>query len=538
MFTKSIPRRILFLVSLPDTPVFNAEEERVSDCIRKLTGQGVVVRQRIDDESLEDINNFDIVILVAHHDEHLDALILGNRVLPMKHFVQLLPDDFKGTLDLSSCYSASILAEIKDKCPHCHVQAPVGTAALQLRLFMYPFIIRLLNEKPEIGYRDAYLMVLDTVRKEFKDGGPRGSSTKLGKNFSSIYAPKSVRRDNPFLIQLFIHNETDGFAVALAATNYDEDTRLVEKTELPIKLKRGDRLYARLDFVTPYSDQVSLDGMLDTKSIVWMNSMAKIQFCVTLSPTFPGDSLTCRILLEVNGLPIGECYCKLKVAAVVSDSPALIQVIPYNLDAVKMAGKKALLERLTSQCERLNRDISNESDLSIINRLRDSITICKNCIDLISAETTAIENPIKKVFVSSTSDLGAYRSIARREIISCNMFPEMSDDWEQTSLSPKEECCRRVLHSDIVLCILGARYGYVEESLGMSMTEIEYRTALESGKSILVFVVDPLNKTNEPISLANRQLALINEIKTSRILTFFSDESSFEKETIRQLSRL
>lgn len=531
-------RKVLFLISLPNSPEFNAVSEQLESCIDALVKQGVIVRKKIDEESLSEIKDFDIVILVAHHDEQQDALILEDGVLSMADFVRYLPQNYMGIIDMSSCYSAKYLRDIKTKNPNCHVQAPIGQTALQLRLFMYPYIVRLLIENHSLDYREAYLRVLDTVSEELQKGSYYGTSTKLGKTFSSIYAPECVSKGNPFLIQLFIHSEADGSAVELSATNYDSETRLVETSVLPIKLKRGDRLYARLDFITPHQDQVLIDDMLATKSIIWMNAMAKIQFCATLSDGYKEDSLACRMLLESNGQPIGSCYFKLKVAKFNSDAPAEIKLSPYDVNGIKITERKALLAHLEVQKVKLENEIKSESDPGIIQRLKYSESICKNCIDLISSNQKATDNPIKRVFVSSTSDLQKYRAIARQEIISCNMFPEMSDDWEQTSLSPKEECCRRVLNSDILLCILGARYGFVEESLGMSMTEIEYRTALESGKIILVFVIDPLNETNEPIGLANRQLSFINEIKSSRILKFFSDEYSFEKETIRQLSRI
>ena len=131
-----------------------------------------------------------------------------------------------------------------------------------------------------------------------------------------------------------------------------------------------------------------------------------------------------------------------------------------------------------------------------------------------------------------------YRDIVRQEIEVCGMYPEMYENWPQSAATPRDECCMRVIESDILLCILGSRYGFVDEEMDTSMTEIEYRTALGAGKTILVYIIEPLNKTDEPPHLAERQKKLIEEIRDTRILKFFSDEETLAKDTVRNLSLL
>ena len=109
-------------------------------------------------------------------------------------------------------------------------------------------------------------------------------------------------------------------------------------------------------------------------------------------------------------------------------------------------------------------------------------------MELINDSTSTPPSKILKVFVSSTSDLSQYRKVVREQIESCEMYPDMYECWGQGNDYPRDKCCRHVMDSDIFVCILGARYGFVEPAWGMSMTEIEFRVAMKAGKPILVYI--------------------------------------------------
>ena len=71
----------------------------------------------------------------------------------------------------------------------------------------------------------------------------------------------------------------------------------------------------------------------------------------------------------------------------------------------------------------------------------------------------------------------------------CDMVPEMYEYWPQKDKTPSDACCAKVLSSDILVCILGAKYGFVRKDSGSSMTEMELKCALQSGKPILIYVL-------------------------------------------------
>lgn len=52
---------------------------------------------------------------------------------------------------------------------------------------------------------------------------------------------------------------------------------------------------------------------------------------------------------------------------------------------------------------------------------------------------------------------------------------------------PLEECLRQLRESDLVVLLLGGRYGSLDPETGLSITELEYRTARDLGLPVLVF---------------------------------------------------
>lgn len=66
--------------------------------------------------------------------------------------------------------------------------------------------------------------------------------------------------------------------------------------------------------------------------------------------------------------------------------------------------------------------------------------------------------------------------------------------FNATERTCKEECLYELEHSDVVIGIYGNRYGYCENGLPPSMTEIELDYAVAHNKPILAFVLRPQNR--------------------------------------------
>ena len=95
-----------------------------------------------------------------------------------------------------------------------------------------------------------------------------------------------------------------------------------------------------------------------------------------------------------------------------------------------------------------------------------------------------------KVFLSSTfADLDRHREVL------IDTLMRMSPDVEVLSMEhfgsrpspPVELSVSKVRQADVYVGIFGWRYGTVDKQSNMSITEVEYRTALATGIPVLLY---------------------------------------------------
>ena len=95
-----------------------------------------------------------------------------------------------------------------------------------------------------------------------------------------------------------------------------------------------------------------------------------------------------------------------------------------------------------------------------------------------------------KVFLSSTAqDLVAYRQVADDTILRLSQDAVVMERWGPISGEPVAECERKARESDVVVCIVAHRYGFVPEKGRGSITRREVEAAKAAGKEVLVWIV-------------------------------------------------
>ena len=303
-------KRILFMISLPQTAEFETCKDYVSDCINKLSERGVDVCKSIHRGDLAAISQYDIVIIVAHHDTNDDALLLADGKLPMDEFVNSIPEDFSGELDFSSCYSASVMKAIKDRCPNCHIQASIHQTTLALRLLAYPYVIDIINEDKNIEYHDAYLKVLDMMLEaasgtsESEERQP--DLVKLGNQLSSVYAPSEVKRASRFMIQIILHYDSESGSILAIAKGHEPDT--IWRGKLLENLCEGDNFSVKIRFDSENIYVVDDENAKQNeyvKQITVNDEVVEEQIMVEVASEFIGSSFWTIIdlLKENNWVP-------------------------------------------------------------------------------------------------------------------------------------------------------------------------------------------------------------------------------------------
>jgi hypothetical protein len=95
-----------------------------------------------------------------------------------------------------------------------------------------------------------------------------------------------------------------------------------------------------------------------------------------------------------------------------------------------------------------------------------------------------------KVFLSSTAqDLVDHRKVADDTILRLSQEAVVMERFGPLPGEPVEECERKARESDLVVCIVAHRYGYVPEKGRGSITRREVEAAKAAGKDVLVWIV-------------------------------------------------
>lgn len=526
-------RKILFLYSFPPTKEFLECESELKKCVEALGKYGVEVHSEISRKLLEKSNAFDVVIIVAHRDDEHDALALSNGIATIDEFVSWIPESFDGVIDFSSCYGVKAVERIKKRCPQSHVQFSVNQVHLKLRLAMYPYVVNYFINNKKISYNDACNQVLEAFKEHITISSDSSDETKLAnhdQHLSSVYAPQAVKKEESFRVQIFFYKKGETERVEMQAKRSDPASGKIETQILPIRLKKKDILTVQITFLSPQKEWIELDEDTDTKQCIWNGISTHFQFAAIVKEQFSKEKFDTRIKMEVNGMPVGECYFTIQIAEERKGVPADYDVIPHDFAHEQNKEQETLLKKLTLAQENLKERIRNSIDDIEREKLEKDLQVNEMCLKYYTQSYRSHHNDTKHIFISSTSDLKPYREILRGIVEKKNLlYAEMYEKWPQKDCTPRDECCRKVLESDIVMCLLGANYGSEEPCLGMSMTEIEFRTALKMGKPLLVFILDPLNESKETPPKPERQRELIQELRDKRIVRLFSSKKALKE---------
>lgn len=93
-----------------------------------------------------------------------------------------------------------------------------------------------------------------------------------------------------------------------------------------------------------------------------------------------------------------------------------------------------------------------------------------------------------KIFISSLiGGFEEFRAAARSAIVALRHEPVVAEDFGARASSPQIACLQGLRSADLVVLILGGRYGFVQGSSGVSPTHEEYLEA-RGRKPVLVFV--------------------------------------------------
>lgn len=537
--------------------IYKKTAKEIVQTISCIKERGATIVDCLSIGELKEIDGFDVVIIVAHHSSSANEIELYDGMHGDEAFVDAFPSEFSGWIDLSCCESERLqsLLRIHLISPDAHIIAPDRKTAVNFRMEMYSKIVKEMCEEKEFEYFDAFKKVV----KEYQEQLKRSSSDNnfygiehLGGSEaqSSVYSPREVLRGQSFIVQVHIHKKSDSDEIELAAIKLDEDAEKKLSSDLvvrgkPVKLRKGDEIGITLRTVNDKNDIKIVAPA--RKTLFWSNTSTVAEFVVNVSGNCSADSFIGMIKVFINRIPAAEITFKSKIVNEFSEKEAAdkvrVSLSQYDKSAEMDSMREEMKKQLLLQKEHLQKKLALTAIDEDKKQIENDLEICDSSLRVICEKGNIISNVKKVVFVSSTSDLKPYRDVLKKQIEECEMVPEMYENWPQGDMTPSDACCAKVLSSDILVCILGAEYGFVRPDAGSSMTEMELKCALQSGKPILLYVLQDYKERMQSLlpqkkDDVDKQTRLIEQFARDRLIKFITDETSLSTISGRELERV
>lgn len=517
---------------------YKKSAKSLRNTLNNIHERGVDVIAQFSISDIKKIIEYDVIIIIAHHSDSSDEIEIGGKCVKTIDFVNSIPEHTEAIIDMTSCYSDYLIPRIKGRIPHSHIIGIDVPTSLSFRLFLLEKIIKALANDSSLSYIDALKKILSTLPSDKKSLKltEESNAIHLGKRDikSTVAAPFKVYKGESFIISVFIHKEEDKDEVELLSKAIDEDTEIRSSKKISVKIKKGDKI----DLQLSVPEYIKSYFLIDKKkrTIRWEGNTDSVEFVVSVSDKCGFLDFIGRIHVYINQEPQFDMLFKTKIIEKeASNSSSLNEVDYADIDFVpfdKIKEKQQARDLLISHLKNKILELSNAqcSDVNAHELIKKELEMCNKCIELIS-NTSKKNNDVLKVFISSTSDMKTYRNVIRERVLALGMYPDMYEMWGQGNDYPRDMCCKHVLDSDIFICILGSKYGFVEPIWNKSMTEIEYRIASNAGIPILIYIKNDYREkieelSNEEKNITLRQLNFIDELLTKRMVSIFPNEIS------------
>jgi O-acetyl-ADP-ribose deacetylase (regulator of RNase III) len=202
---------------------------------------------------------------------------------------------------------------------------------------------------------------------------------------------------------------------------------------------------------------------------------------------------------------------------------------------------RQLVAKLERQRQKLEQELvdahiaSDEEELKRIRvKLKDNELLRLNYLSELREDLSASSKAptsVKTVFLSSTYiDLVDCRLKVKDEILKLQFTYSGMEWFGADPISPASRIVEAVRMCDVYVGIIGVRYGSIDDATGISMTELEYQTAVTSGKPIHMYVIHndaPITAAmieSDPASYAKLQTFRERVLKAHTVFRYHSAE--------------
>lgn len=148
-----------------------------------------------------------------------------------------------------------------------------------------------------------------------------------------------------------------------------------------------------------------------------------------------------------------------------------------------------------------------------------------------------------RVYVSSTSvDLKEYRAAVISALRKTGTTPVCMEDYVAQDMLPVDKCLADVAGSEVYVGIFAWRYGFMPSGYEQSITELEYRKAIEVSIPTLIFLLDEnagwCDEYRDAGKDAERISALRKEFKLGKMVGWFTNPHHLASEVLSAVNRV
>ena len=389
---------------------YQSTANKIRECVNFLSGKGVTIMNVYSLSDLANVFTHSVIIITAHRHRYLDSFDFMGNAISFSDVADLIPSNYCGTIDVSSCHSASFQMQWKKKKINAKYIAASTESSIDLRLFIYEHVIRYILSHPGKSYLQSLEVILNRIQHSANEKVPKREDVFLGGNnpvekhgeiSASAFAPAETTIGDDMMIQVYIYEDKEHDNVVISAGNADEGTAERDCIPLNLNLKCDDKVKIQLNLL-------HCPELTQLKSLIWQGRTAKSYFNVTLPQNFDKKKCFVEIIISVNDLPLGELSFTTKVVNAYSFEKVVTDVFPKQYKKVFMSYAHQDIEKVRPYAHAYKvekRDYFFDRDSLVIGDVyEEKILDYINTSDLFLlfwSEHAAVSDYVKKEFLAA-----------------------------------------------------------------------------------------------------------------------------------------
>lgn len=309
---------------------------KISNAVQSLRKKNVEIVDLHSVEQLKAAYTYPTIIITAHRHRYLESLDFMGNTISISEVVDSIPKDFKGIMDISSCYSSTFQMKCKQKAIEATYIAAETESSVELRLFIYMQTVKHLISHSHGSYLDSFRVIISRIVESSNKRNNNKNSVFLGgkvapsyihEGSASAFAPNEIKREEDMMIQIYVYKDEERQRVICEAKKCDTDASERSYNPLNFDIEEGDRVDVSLNVV-------NIPKLSQTKSFIWRNRVSKVCFIVSIPNKYKKEKVFIETLLSINSTVLGELVFPVSVVGTYSPERKMAQVLSRRFNKV------------------------------------------------------------------------------------------------------------------------------------------------------------------------------------------------------------